>query len=236
MLNFSQVLQYIKARLSLPNGCLEKTDAELQEYIINATIPDFSNYFPDVEWTSVLPSNINYTVPGKTYHYRFFDDEDLPIYGIKECYFSESDDYITGHPPLSSFSFESMKWWSLSVFKSRFFKPFSCWHKTYRFIPPNIVRVLPEADSNFVVEYEREQPHDLRKIPPAMKRIFMDLALADCGILIGSIRTQFTEITTQYGTIPLKGEDLKTEYQDLRRETIDKLAENSLPEVTIDIG
>lgn len=236
MLNFNQVIQYIKARLALPNGCIEKTDTEIQNYIINVTIPDFSNYFPDVEWVSVLPSNSNYMVPGKTYHYKFFDAENLPIYGIKQCYFSESDDYITGHPPLSSFSFESMKWWSLSVFKSRFFKPFSAWNRTYRFIPPNIVRVLPCADDNFVVEYEREQPPDLRKIPASMKRVFMDLALADIGILIGSIRTQFSEITTQFGTIPIKGEELKSEYQDLRRETLEKLVENSMPEVFIDIG
>lgn len=236
MLNFNQVLQYIKARLSLPNGCIEKTDTEIQDYIINVTLPDFSSYYPDVEWTSVLPSNTNYQVSGKTNHYRFFDEENLPIFGIKQCYFSDSDDYITGHPPIGAFSFDSMKWWSLSVFKSRFFKPFSNWHRTYRFIPPNTVRVLPEADANFVVEYEREQPHDLRKIPAALKRIFMDLALADVGILIASVRTLFTDVTTPFGTIPLKGEDLKSEYLDLRREVIDKLVEHSLPEITIEIG
>jgi hypothetical protein len=238
MINFNQVLQYIKGRLALPSTFIEKTDTEMTDWIINVTLPDFSNYYPDIEWTSVLIDNVNYAVPGKTYHYRFFDEEDLPIYDIRQCYFSLSNDYITGWPALPALSFEGMKWWALDVFKSKMFKPFSQWNKTYRFIPQNIVRVLPDVTENFVVEYEREQPHDLRKVPAAMKRMFMDLCLADIMVWIGGIRTHYGggRLTTPFGEIPLEGDTLKSEGQELRRELIEKMIDDTIPPVIIDIG
>lgn len=238
MLNFNQVLQYIKGRLSLPSTFIEKTDSEMTDWIKNVTIPDFSNYYPDVEWTPVLIRNPTYQVSGRSFHYKFFDDEDIPIYDIRQCYFDLDDDYISGYPPIAALSFEGMKWWALDVFKSKFFKPFSEWNRTYRFIQPNIVRVLPEAGDNFVVEYEREQPHDLRRIPVTLKRIFMDLCLADIMIWIGGIRTHYGggRLTTPYGEIPLEGEALKSEGQELRREIIDKITEDTIPPVIVDIG
>ena len=237
MLNFNQILKYIKGRLSLPSTFIEKTDNEMIEWIQNVSIPDFSEYFPDEEYTSVIVSNSNYLVPGKTYHYRFFDEEDLPIYGIKECYFSISDDLIAGHPIMGALSFDNLECWALGVFKSRFFKPFTEWDRTFKFFMPNIVRVLPSATDNFVVNYEREQPHDLRKIPPSMKRIFMDLCLADIMLWIGSIRSHYGggRITTPFGEIPLEGDTLKSDGNELRREVIEKLTENTLPPIIIDI-
>jgi len=239
MLDWTQVLTYIKGRLSLPSTYLEKNDKELIDWIKLTAIPEFSTYFPDVEWTSVLPTNANYKVPGKTNIYRFFDEEQLDIYGIKNCYFSLSSSYISGHPPLGAMSFDDLPCWSLSVFKSRFFEPFSNFNKNYLFIPPNQVRVLPDANSeNFVVEYEREQPPDLRKIYPSLKRLFMDLALANVGIMIGSMRSHYGDgrLSTPFGEIPLSGSDLKTEYTDMKREIIEKMADESLPPIVIDIG
>lgn len=239
MLNWNNVLVYIKGRLSLPSTFIEKGDAEIREWIKNVTIPEFSNYFPDEEYTSVITNNANYLVPGKTYHYRFFDEEGCTIYGIKECYFNLGDDLLSGHPIMGSFSFDDLRCWSLEVFKSRFFKPFAQWNKSYRFFHPNIVRVLPDGSvDNFVVNYEREQPHDLRKIPPVMKRLFMDLCLADIMLWIGGIRTHYGggRLTTPFGEIPLEGDTLKSEGQELRREVMEKLEENSLPPIVIDIG
>jgi len=238
MINFNQVLNYIKGRLALPSTFIEKNDTEIMDWIKNVTIPDFSNYYPDVEWTSVLVNNTTYIVSGRSYHFYFFDEEDLPIYDIRQCYFSLSDDHITGYPLMPALSFEGMKWWALDVFKSKFFKPFSDWGKTYRFIPQNIVRVLPDAPENFVVEYEREQPHDLRKIPATLKRIFMDLCLSDIMIWIGSIRTHYGDgrLSTPFGEIPLNGDSLKAEGNELRDKIIDKISEDTIPPVIIDIG
>ncbi|MCK5018210.1 MAG: hypothetical protein KAS32_14230 [Candidatus Peribacteraceae bacterium] len=236
MLNWNTVLTYVKGRLALPSSFIEKTDTELKEWIKITTIPEFSLYYPDVETVSVLPTNPDTVVPGSSNKYYFYDEEDLDIIGIKQCYFSLSNDIVSGHPIFGAMSFEGMKNWSLEVFKSKFFMPFSNWHKTYKFIGPNIIHVLPDAQNeNFVVEYEREQPHDLRKIPASLKRHFMDLALADVMIQLGSIRTGYQGMTTPFGDLPIRGDELKTEGQDLRREIIDQIREDTFPPMIIEI-
>lgn len=239
MLTWDTVLMYIKGRLSLPSTFIEKSDQELKNWLTITSIPDFSNYFPDDEFTSVITDNSNYQVPGRTSHYRFFDEDNLDIYSIKQCFFPMGDAVIAGHPPFGAWSFEGMSCWSLQVFKSRFFMPFSQWSKTYKFVNPNMVHVLPETRdmSSFVVHYEREQPHDLRKVPATLKRIFMELCLADTMLWLGSIRSHYGggRLTTPFGEIPLEGDTLKTDGEALRDKTIDKLAEETLPPVVIDI-
>ncbi len=136
---------------------------------------------------------------------------------------------------------ESMKWWALDIFKSKMFSRFSDFDKTYHYINPNIVEVLDSNDlafaDNFVVEYERMQPHDLSKIPIAMSMLFMDLALAHVMIKLGSLRSHYGDgrITTPFGEIPLNGDTLKQEGNDLRRECVERLIEESIPNVWIDI-
>ena len=239
MLNWNRVMFYIKGRLSLPSSFIEKSEGDIKKWVEEISLPEFSNYFPDTEYTSVLPNNENYRVPGRPNYFRFFDEEELPIYGIKECYFSSGDQFITGHPPFGALSFSSMKWWALDVFKSRFFYPFSHWHQTYKFISPNMVHVLSSGHyvENFAVYYEREQPHDLRKIPASMTKIFMDLALSDVMIWIGGIRSNYGDgrLSTPFGEIPLNGETLKSEGNELKREAMEKLIENSIPPIIVDI-
>jgi len=57
-------------------------------------------------------------------------------------------------------------------------------------------------------------------------------------IWIGGIRTSYGggRLTTPFGEIPLEGDTLKSEGQELRREVIEKLEENSLPPIVIDVG
>lgn len=236
MLSWQTVLTYIKGRLSLPSGFIEKSDQDIINWITITTFQDFSDYFPDVEWTYVNPRQPKYLHESKKHHFYFFDEEGLDIYGIKECYFSGGDDFITGHPPMGAMSFEGLKWWGLEVFKSRFFKPFSYFSKTYLFIYPNIVRVLPECKEPFVIEYERQQPHDLRKVPNALQREFMDLSLANVMVWLGGMRSHYGDgrITTPWGEIPLNGDTLKQEGNDLRDKTIDILRDETLPPVLID--
>ncbi|MGB4206062.1 MAG: hypothetical protein WBJ84_10655, partial [Bacteroidales bacterium] len=81
-------------------------------------------------------------------------------------------------------------------------------------------------------------PHDLRRIPNALKSEFMDLALAEIKVIIGSIRNMYGQgqISTPFGEINLNGDMLKQEGDDLKREILEKLEEHSLPPVVIDIG
>jgi len=60
MLNWNTVLKYIKNRLSLPSSFIELNDDQIRDCIITKTIPEFSQYYPDQEYTTVLVNNQNY--------------------------------------------------------------------------------------------------------------------------------------------------------------------------------
>jgi hypothetical protein len=207
-------------------------------------LKEYSKYYPDVERTSVIISSAEYQHEFRNGWYYFYDEENLDIIGIKECYFPMGDSLMTGHPAFGVFSFDQMKWWSIDVFKSRFFSSFTMFHKTYKFHPPNIVEVLGMENmvcttgQNFVVEYERMQPIDLRRIPTAMHRTFMDLCLAETMMWLGSMRSHYGDgrLTTPYGEIPLNGEALKTEGIELKRDLLERMERDSLPAIIVDIG
>jgi len=242
MLNWTTVLKYIRGRLALPSTYIEKTDAQLQEWIEITAIPEFSQYFPDVERTGINTESELYQDPERQHTYLFFDDENLEIIGIKNMFFPQGDAMIEGHPFLGPYSFSAMKDWALDVFKARTLREFSNFNYNWKFISPNKVEILGGTGSQsigrIVVEYEREHPKDLRKIPIAMKMLFQDLALAHVMIQIGNLRSWYgdDQITTPFGSIPLKGETLKSDGNELRERIVTQLGEASIPPIIIDIG
>jgi hypothetical protein len=238
MLNWNQVLMYVKGRLSLPSGYLEKTDQEIKDWILLKTIPEFSNWYPDTEFTAVIPTNRNYiSSNNRAGNFLFFDSENIPILGIRECYFPATDAFTTGHPIIGPVDIASLQNWALQVFSSKLVAPFSEFSYSYTFRQPNIVCVLPaeHITENFVIEYERQQPPDLSKIPVALTSQFLDLCFADIAIWIGGLRSMYTNTSTPFGEIPLRGEELLQRGEDMRRELIDKWTDDTVPPLIIDI-
>jgi len=238
MLDWNNVLRYVRNRLALPTTFIEKNDVQIKEYLIENSLAEYSGYYPDWERTGIVTNNSSYKHPVKSNWYLIFDEEELGIFGIRECYFPLGGDLITGHPIMPPMSFEGLKCWSLEVFKSRFFKPFSMYSYTVRFIHPNIVELATDfKPDSFIVEYERMQPPDLRKIPQSMQQMFKDLCVADIMIWIGGIRSMYGDgkLQTPFGEIPLNGDTLISKGEDKKRELIDKMAEDSRPPVTIDV-
>ena len=241
MLTWNQTLTYVKQNMSLPSTFFEKNDTELREYLTNTALREFSTIFPDISRTSVITDNTNYQVPGKRSQYYFFDEEGLEIYSIVECYFPLGDSAIMGHPTFGPTSLEAMKWWSLDVFKARTIESYSDFNKSYKFIEPNIVEILENSTyrSNmiFTIEYIRSQPKDLSKVNPRSSMDFMDLCLAHTKLWIGSLRSHFGEgrVTTPLGDLPINGENLKSEGTELRREVMERLRDQYVPEIYFDV-
>ena len=239
MLSWTEVITYLKNNLGLPSGFIEDTDSEMEAYCKAIALKEFSRYYPDSERVGVVAESTTYQHPTFTNRYYIFDPENLDIISIKQCYFSGGSDFVDGHPAFGAFSFESMQNWSLEVFKSRFFMPFSNYKKTYKFYPPNMVEVLPNStNENFVCEYERMHPEDLRRIPASMYMDFMDLCLGHYFIKVGNMRSHFGDgrLSTPFGEIPINGSELLTRGQEIRREVVERLSSTSLPSVVIDIG
>lgn len=236
MLNWNIVLNYVKSRVQLPSGYLEKTDSELQSYIEMVSIPDFSTYFPDDEYAAVLVDN-DYYKGVRSGDYKFYDSEDLTIIGIKNCYFPITDLAMSGHPLVGPTDLSGATCWLLDVFKSRLFAKFTDWSFSWIFTPPNNVKIMPyeQCTENFIVHYEREQPTDLRRIPGSLKRSFMDLCAADVMVWIGGLRSMYTETSTPFGNIPLRGEELMQQGNEIKDRLRDLWREETIPPVIIEV-
>lgn len=237
MLNWSDILYYIKGQLALPSTFIEKADDEIQKWVKMTALKEFSDYIPDRDWAGVDPQDSRFRT-GRPNEFFFFDDEELPILGVVNYYYNESGYFVTGHDVTAPMSFSAMKEWALNVFKSNMIRKFSWWGFTGKFIRPNIVRILPSIYEPFVIEYERLQPLDLRRIPSEHARAFMDLALAEVQIWLGNMRSHYGDgrITTPFGEIPLNGDVLKSDGKELKREVVDQLKEVSIPGILVDIG
>jgi len=62
------------------------------------------------------------------------------------------------------------------------------------------------------------------------------LALADTKMMIGSLRSMYQNIQTPFGEIPIKGDEIRSEGETLKDKVLDKLKENTLPPIVIDIS
>lgn len=240
MLNWNTVLEYVKGRLSLPSGFIEKTDDQIKDWITMKSIAEFSMWYPSVEFAPVVVGNSYYKGNPREGWYNFFDEENLTIIGIKDVYFPVGDAILTGHPITGPWSMAGFKCWMLQVFESNLYKPFTEWAYDFQFHEPNYVQIIPSLTmgstsyTTFIVEYERFHPTDLRTIPGAMTTQFLDLCFADVGIWLGGMRGMYTTTQTPFGEIPLRAEELKSECIELRRELIDQWREDTIPPVTIE--
>ena len=235
MLNWTDVIFYIRESLSLPSTFFEMTDDQVKRWVLLTAHKDFSKWIPSIAHTGVDPLDTRYQA-GEANHFLFFDDEDLPILGVRNYFWNDTADVASGHPVVNPMSFQEMTGWALSVFKSNMVKPFTYWGFTAKYFRPNKIRVLPKIELPFVVEYEREHPSDLREIPAEFSRMYMDLALAEIKIKIGSVRSAYGDgtISTPFGEIPLRGDTFKQEGMELKDKIIEELKDYSLPGVFVD--
>jgi hypothetical protein len=238
MLDYNKILMYIKGSLSLPSGYIEKTDQDIINWIKLTSLQTFSQYFPDKEYTAVIPNDTKYISNPRAGEFYFFDDEDLPIYNILECYTSSANLLISGHPVSGPLSINSLPSWIMQIFQSTMFSKFTDFDISYQFIEPNKIKIIPceyGFNENFVIYYERQQPEDLRRIPGALSSDFMELCLADIMIWIGRTRAMYTDTNTPFGNLPLRGDELKADGERMREELISRFRDNSLPPIIIDI-
>ena len=236
MIDWNGIIKYVKHNIGLPSGFIEKADEDIREYLIENSLSEFSNYYPDKEYAPILVDNPKYKHPTRPWHYLIIDEENLSIYGIIQCYFDASVDFMGGHPLIGPMSFEGMKWFALSAFKSNFLYPYSNWRYDYHFVPPNMIRVRQQMQpNNFVVQYERSHPPDLRRIPGAMERIFKELCLSDIMIWIGNIRNMYGSLRTPYGDLPINGDAMKSEGNEKKRNILERFVEDSRPPFILDV-
>jgi len=239
MLNDSLVLDYIKDNLGFPFQKLEIDDDKILEYTKKFTIRKFSYWVPDKNKISLNLNSPQNKVPSRKNEYFVRDPEGLDIMNIVELIPMQGDYLMTGHPIMGGHGIPSIREWALNVENSMTVRMFSDCDKTWEFIPPNIVRI---SSLNFkwdrcVVEYERLQPPDFRKIPTDLHVLFLDYALASIMIMIGRIRKKYANgnLRTPFGDIPI-GDEIFDEGQTKLSELEQKMDTLFTPNISVVFG
>ena len=239
MLNEGKVLSYVKQHMGFPYVMIELDDEDIMEHIKSRTLKEFSHFFPHVNTIGFNPKFPSNKVPGKANEFYIIDPDNLEILNIVDIYFPQGDYIMHGHPPLGPLSLGELATFALNVEIAGWIKQFSSFDHTFEFRHPNVVRITGMSNADWMaIEYEREQPPDFSGVPNDIQTWFLDLALADIMIVIGRIRSKYSDsggIKTPFGDIPLSAGILQ-EGQELRREVIEKLTTGSLPNVILDIG
>lgn len=239
MLNDAIVLQHIKSNLGFPFMQLEWQDSQILEYIKTNTIREFSYYAPDVKKMSVNIQLEHNRVPGRGNEFYLNEPEGREILNVKEIYFTQSNLYALGHPPLGVFSEFEIRDWALRVSQAMTTKMFSSFDYTWEFSHPNIVRISPINfnETQFItVEYERMQSQDFGEIPNDIHIHFLKMCLADIMIAIGRIRKKYNgQMRTPFGDVPISDEIFE-EGRELKREVIEILERLYIPNVRVSHG
>jgi hypothetical protein len=236
MLNTSRVLKYIKDNLGFPFSHFEFDDNDIIDYFTSYSLREFSHYFPYTEKINLnllLPSS---KVPGRGN--EFYLETSKEILSVIDVYFPMGDYILFGHPPIGPFSLGELKEWALNVEVAGMIKHYSSYDKTFEFKHPNIVRIspIPTNIQNCTVEIETIQPTDLSGVTNDTQHYFLELALADAMIRIGSVRKKYGgQMRTPFGEIPINSE-IYEEGKDKKRDILEKLVAGSIPNVSIEFG
>jgi hypothetical protein len=177
-------------------------------------------------------------VPGKANEYYITEPEGREIFNVIDIYFSGSNLYMHGQPPLGPLSIGELPQWALSNELAGWVKSFSNWNYTCIFKSPNIISIRPTPISEewVAVEYERQHADDFSTIQNSMQMYFLELALADIMMMIGRLRKKYGEnLQNPFGQITLSSE-IFDEGKEKRSEVIEKLTTGSLPNVVINFG
>ncbi|MCK5605172.1 hypothetical protein KAR91_24995 [Candidatus Pacearchaeota archaeon] len=239
MLNQRRVLDFIKDNLGFPFQQLELEDDKIIEYFTTYTLREFSYYIPEIKRMNLNVLSAASQHETRSNEFYLEEPDGLEILNVTEVYFDLGQLIIHGHAPLGPLTHGELKEFALSTTMAMDVKMHSSYDRTYEFMHPNVLRISPAPSNvgNVTVEYERQQPADLRGVPNDLQMYFCEFAKADIMIILGRIRKKYGDgvLRTPFGEIPLNS-DIYEEGKELKATLIERFKETYLPNVTIEIG
>ncbi|NPB00693.1 MAG: hypothetical protein GXO10_04900 [Crenarchaeota archaeon] len=230
-----EVLAYIHNSLLTNISGIELSDDQILEHIRTVVLPEFSHYIPDEHGRLVLDTEAEAVQTAHPNEYKLYDPEGRRIISINEVIFPDFD-IMFGYNPIGIFNYESIPNFELETSKARATRLYSLWNFTYDFIPPNILRIMPQFQGTCTVLYNREHAPDFSTIPIAYQREFLEYCLGSVMVAIGRARTRFGSVQTSFGEIQLNGSDWMSQGQDILSNLKEKLELIALPSIEIDVG
>ncbi len=237
MLNWSEIVRYVKRKCGFPHHFIEYTDKEIKDDLTDDCLRKFSTFFPDKRSMALNCADPNNRVPNRSDLFYVTDPDGLEILSIDE-FIPEAGDYlINGHPWLGAFNYDTVpQEMALGAFKANNLKQFSIFNYTIKFLSPNQIRIAPVYKKRCTLEYSRVHSPDLATIPADLVHYFKDFCLASFQMQIGSLRKNYTEITTPFGNVPLNADDIYSRGETLYNSLVEKFETSSNTFIVFDIG
>ena len=236
MLSWSFIVQRIKEELSHPFQMLEKSDPEIIDYLRRNALKKFEFYFPQRWRMTFDTTDPKIQVPGRTSEFFLIEPDEREIKTITEFIPTIGPSLFNDHPFQGAWTFDELPEWNLQVFKANNLKPFSNYHYTTEFIPPNQFRVSPIFRGRATIEYERSHDPELSTINPELDDHFIDLCIGMFFMMLGRLRQKYSTTTTPFGEIPLNGDLIYNDGKEVYDRTLEEFKRMTVPNVIFDHG
>lgn len=236
MISWDFVLERVKEELSYPFQLLEKTDEQIIDYLRRNALKKFSRFFPSKNRITIDTSDTSTQVTDRQGEYLIIDPDNRQVMNIVGIYPTSGHNVLLGHPFIGVFDYDSIPSYQLAVNKANTLEFYSPYHYTYEFYPPNRLRITPDYNGRFVVEYERLLEDELEDIRPELEDDFIELCIAMVMMNIGRTRKRYSQIATPFGEIQLNAEDIYSEGKQMYDTLMEKFDRLCLTTITIDRG
>jgi hypothetical protein len=218
MLNISQIVNRLKAKLGVRVRRLEISDEEIISLIMEESLPAFSVYFPFNTHLVLEPGKD--LVPG--YGNRFYLRTELGVNSITSIRPYDANIRRSHVSQMGGTAFDAMAVQANADMNSAFHVPI-----TFHLHPPSIVEIDPMPYSTkLIVEYDTNH-FDVGTLHNGYREEFLKLCEYDLKIDLLGQRKFFSSISTVFGEVELNLESLE-EASDKRDELLEKFDEKHL--------
>ena len=237
MLNWTSLIKNVKNEIGWPHAMCEFDDSTIQDYLEENTLSEFSQYFPDSWSTSFETTGDGVSVENRTDLFYIPEPDGLEILSVDQFIPNQSGDLMMGHPIRGVLGgFENVKDFALGAFNANNTRPFSEYNYTIKFMPPNILRILPTYTGRICIEYSRQHNSDLSTIQPDLQMYFKRLCIAKFLMWIGATRSNYSNVSTPFGEIPLQGDTIYSRGEQMYQTLIEKFETGSSTFIIFDKG
>jgi len=220
-----QFWNLIKRRFGIPYTFFELSYDEVMQIVKEKTMRLFSQYVPRRVYVPFKANEAR--IQDGVGEYRIpYDGEIISVID----FYTGNNDVIVGYP-ISIISTEISD--STDTFVQMMqsmpnINASSAVFKTWEFLEPNIIKVIPGSFGFDIGLVYMEVLHkDLSTIPGRFAHDFIDLALADIYDTLADIRSKYQQIMSPFGDIQLNPDIMRSQAENLRAKVYERLI--SLP-------
>lgn len=235
MLTDSLVLDHVKCELGYPFTEIELADKDILHRLKTFMLRYFSKGVPHIKFKLINTADPKTKVDERN-TYEILDPDNA---GILDVFDVISDNEVV--MSLNILGSQGLQYSDLpnwyAAYQARAIGFLTTnWYQIFEYRPPNIICIRPgnTIPNNFLVCYEAQHVC-FETVPIIEEDLLLDMAIAYIKRNIGTIRSKYATVETQFGNISLNWEQLKTEGNELWEKCME-IINKKAPRVILDIG